>query len=50
MTMVTDLLAVLGENFSLLVVACMEILAAVLLLSTVPQMGQNKTVCAAQNG
>lgn len=35
MTMVTDLLAVLGENFSLLVVACMEILAAVLLLSTV---------------
>lgn len=35
MTMVTDLLAVLGENFSLLVVACVEILAAVLLLSAV---------------
>lgn len=35
MTMVTDLLAALGENFSLLVVACVEILAAVLLLSTV---------------
>ena len=35
MTIITDLLAVLGENFSLLVVACVEILAAVLLLSAV---------------
>ena len=35
MTIITDLLAALGENFSLLVVACVEILAAVLLLSAV---------------
>lgn len=33
MNIVTDLLATLGENFSLLVIACVELLAAVLLLS-----------------
>ena len=44
MTMVTDLLAVLGENFSLLVVACVEILVggAAVKRSGVPQMGQKQ--------